>query len=164
MPHLYRARDDRIFWNLDRPVGARERHARREDLLLAQFLLNCGRRQMVALGSWNGAVGHLAETGVNDEPTIMAIRNWQSMSTDLVHDGRISPLRGGNIGFGGNLGGMTQPRFFWTLESLHFAYWEFRKPGRGILGTQWNLVIRDLPFDPLLPRGLNAALSPGPQR
>jgi hypothetical protein len=47
---------------------------------------------MVALGSWNGAVGHLAETGVNDEPMIMAIRNWQSMSTDLVHDGRISPL------------------------------------------------------------------------
>lgn len=64
---------------------------------------------MVALGSWNGAVGHLAETGVNDEPMIMAIRNWQSMSTDLVHDGRISPLRGGNIGFGGNPSGTTQP-------------------------------------------------------
>jgi hypothetical protein len=75
MPHLYRARDDRIFWNLDGPVGAGERHARREDLLLAQFLLNCDRRQRVALGGWNGAVGHLAETGVNDEPTIMAIRN-----------------------------------------------------------------------------------------
>jgi hypothetical protein len=89
-----------IFYNVEAPVGAAPAANNREDVLLVQFILSFISKSPAATYTPEmiAACRAVQFTGIVDQATIKAIREYQKLSPGWTVDGRVSPANGYSYG------------------------------------------------------------------
>jgi hypothetical protein len=85
-----------VFYNVEGAVGAQPAMNQREDVLLVQFILSFIAKTPKPTYSQAmiAACNAVQLTGVADEATITAIREYQKLTPGWTVDGRVSPAKG----------------------------------------------------------------------
>ncbi|MEO6798784.1 MAG: hypothetical protein ABI178_02430 [Rhodanobacter sp.] len=116
MPVRYNSVVGDRFWNISQvaEVGGKASSA---DVKFVQFLLGTVDGDIPDRSAADAADLVIPQSGQFDEDTRIATIVLQMSSPNMSVDGRVSPMRGGNISYPSGSG-----HKYWTLEALQFLY------------------------------------------